>query len=34
MVCEFRVIFHGNGGQGQKVVGLAEEGAGGSLLIL
>lgn len=32
--CEFRVIFHGNDGQGQKVIGLAEEGAGGCLLIL
>lgn len=30
----FRVIRHGNGGAGQKVVGLAEEGAGGCLLIL
>lgn len=31
---QLRVIRHGNGGPGQKVIGSAEEGAGGCLLIL
>lgn len=30
----FRVICHGNGGPGHEVIGSAEEGAGGCLLIL
>lgn len=30
----FRVIRHGNGGPGHEVIGSAEEGAGGCLLIL
>lgn len=34
VVLWFRVIFHGNGRPGQKVIGLAEEVAGGCLLIL
>lgn len=31
---QLRVIRHGNGGPGQEVIGSAEEGAGGCLLIL